>query len=173
MDSELSQLDLSSARGLLAAGRATEAREALLQALHAIGLPADARPIDERAEPAWVLVMGMSMENGWSVHVLPESILDEESRAALLRCDGQIIEPDSPAEAPELYRAWFQLLARTGRGDWDTLEMMVVPEDLGLDRADYDRWWECWLEHWPTQPATRGAALARPLSRILWAWENL
>jgi hypothetical protein len=173
-------LALTRARTHLAAGQLAEGRDALITALDRAGLDvAGYTPRTEQelaTRPAvWVVLVGMSLDDGYTVHVVPEAELDEAARFALSRCDGHVVGPDTAREQPELYRAYAQVLALLGRAEWEDVVDATrgEPQAIGLTRAAHAAWLGRWRKHAATTPAERGARLDARITRVVSIFEAL
>ena len=99
--------DLSKPWAQLKQGQWADGRNALLDVLRKHGFElGNAAPMDEQQlsdqPPHWLLVLGMSMDDGYSLDVVPESLLDEQLRAAIELCDGNAVAHDAAWENPTL-----------------------------------------------------------------------
>lgn len=170
---------LSPARGLLSAGRLAEGRASLIAQLEAAGLaPPGAKPLDDSAlaglAPSWVVVMGASMDDGYSVYVVDEGSLDAGDRAALEHADKRPFSWADPLEDPALLAAFARAHAKAGLLGFDEIADLVaeLPPDLAFDEATFESWFEGWPHRVSiTSPPSAGYLDAR-ITRVchLFQW---
>ena len=135
----------------LRAGRFADGRAGALAALRAHGLELPDVPARTDAElatmaPAWLLVLGTSMEDGYSLVVVPEVDLDDEARASLARAGAATLDQASAVDDPALYRAYVHVHALAGLRSWADVELEgpSLPGDLAIDQATFAAWAERW-----------------------------
>lgn len=145
------RLDTSWPRGLVKAGRFAEARQELAEALRRAGFecaPLEARTDDDMAAAvgAWVVLVGASMENGWSIYVVPSNGLDDATRGALETCHREVVTADTPFELPQLYAAFAHVAALASRVEWGDVELAIEGSPLEgvLDEDGFNAAFGAW-----------------------------
>jgi hypothetical protein len=173
-------LSLTRVRAHLAAGQQAEGRDALVTALDRADLVVEGYEPRNEAElaalpAAWVILIGMSVDDGYSLHVVPEEQLDAEARLSLEACDRHVIEPDTPRDDPALYRAYAHVLALASRAEWEDVELALdgAAAAAGLTKELHARWLGRWKGLAATTPAERGKKLDVRVTRVVSVFEEL
>lgn len=146
--------DLSKPWGHFRNGQWVDGRNTLLDVLRKHGFDlGNAGPMDEHAlserSPHWLVVLGMSMDEGYSLHVVPEGALDDQLRAAIDHCDGKAITHAAAWEDPTTYAAYSKIALAAGRKeaqDCEPLEEELARElDFTAESLPtfVDRWHGC------------------------------